>query len=438
MHKYPKILIIGQPFNNYSGGGITLTNLFKGWPKDKLAVAATGHVLYDISTDVCNLYYQLGEKEQKWIFPFNLVQKSFSSGIISFESKLSTPSSYYNKGLRYLIVNHFFFPLLKWLGIFQYTSRITLSPVFKDWLSVYQPDLLYFQISSHEEILFATKLIDLLNIPSAIHMMDDWPSTICSKGIFKNYGRTRIDKAFRRLLDKIDIHLSISDAMSAEYFIRYHKRFIPFHNPIDIAKYNNIRNRSAKRDNNFRILYIGRIGVANKHSIISFANAMSQFSQDQDEVCLDIFTHNLDEINLKHVANIKNIRIFPPVEHNLVPALLSEYDLLLLPLDFTKEGAKFAQFSIPTKASEYMISGTPILVFAPNESAISKFCLKNECGYCLISQDQEKIIDAIHYLITNEEYRKEISNNAVGIAKELFDADKVRNKFQQLLIDTAK
>ena len=36
---YPKILIIGQPFNKNSGGGITMSNLFNGWPNESLAVA---------------------------------------------------------------------------------------------------------------------------------------------------------------------------------------------------------------------------------------------------------------------------------------------------------------------------------------------------------------------------------------------------------------
>jgi hypothetical protein len=38
---FPKVLIFGQPFNNKHGGGITLSNLFSGWDKDKIAVAAT-------------------------------------------------------------------------------------------------------------------------------------------------------------------------------------------------------------------------------------------------------------------------------------------------------------------------------------------------------------------------------------------------------------
>ena len=42
---YPKVLIIGQYFHTESGGGITMTNLFKGWDKEKIASAAEN--IYD-------------------------------------------------------------------------------------------------------------------------------------------------------------------------------------------------------------------------------------------------------------------------------------------------------------------------------------------------------------------------------------------------------
>ena len=35
---YPRILVVtGNNFNLVTGGGITLTNLFRGWPADRLA-----------------------------------------------------------------------------------------------------------------------------------------------------------------------------------------------------------------------------------------------------------------------------------------------------------------------------------------------------------------------------------------------------------------
>ena len=114
--EYPKILIFGQPFNGFSGGGITLTNLFKGWPKEKIAVAYLGHGLVSVTTDVCDTYYQLGEKEHKWKFPFSLIQKKFQSGLKTFEKKAESSTGLSKKGLRYYIVNKLFYPTLEWFG----------------------------------------------------------------------------------------------------------------------------------------------------------------------------------------------------------------------------------------------------------------------------------------------------------------------------------
>ena len=84
----PKVLIIGQPFNNDTGGGITLSSLFKGWDRDKLAVACSSYLLLNnIDTEVCNTYYQLGEKEHRWTFPFNYLQRKYESGLIQFSEK---------------------------------------------------------------------------------------------------------------------------------------------------------------------------------------------------------------------------------------------------------------------------------------------------------------------------------------------------------------
>ena len=78
----PRVLIFGQPFNDRNGGGITLSNLFKEWDRDKLAVAATGHLMQHLTTDVCEKYYQLGYEEYRWRFPFNFLQKKFESGVL--------------------------------------------------------------------------------------------------------------------------------------------------------------------------------------------------------------------------------------------------------------------------------------------------------------------------------------------------------------------
>src|SRR5450755_3342749 len=91
--RYPKILIIGQYFNTESGGGITMTNLFKGWDKESIAVAAEN--MHNLNFAVCNKYYQLGSLETIRRFPFNLNRwgKYIKSGVI-YEKKIDKSASF--------------------------------------------------------------------------------------------------------------------------------------------------------------------------------------------------------------------------------------------------------------------------------------------------------------------------------------------------------
>ncbi len=424
------MLIFGQPFNYKYGGGITLSNLFKGWSEDKIAVAATGHVMFGVTTDVCKHYYQLGEKEFKWKFPFNILQRRFQSGAISFDNKVEVNSKRKRKGVRYTLVNKAFYPILKFLGLFHWLATIRMSPEFKEWLSDFKPDVLYLQVSTRDQVLFASRLLEYLRIPSIIHMMDDWPSTISSKGLFRKYWYKKIDTELRSLLLKMDLRLSISEQMSAEYFTRYGIRFKHFHNPIDAAKYHIPDTAELKIGEHVRILYIGRIGIANKTTVGHFADSVSRMQIANKRIEFDIFTSDYDTPEAIRFNRLKSVRVHPAINHSAVPELLAKYDILLLPLDFTSEGMKYARYSIPTKASEYMASGIPILVYAPEQTAISQFMANHDCGFCLTTIDTIKLKSALELLSNDDDYRIRLSRNAVRVAFEQFDADKVRKEFQ--------
>ncbi len=435
---FPKILIFGQVFNSRNGGGITLSNLFRGWKKDRIAVAALGHSFINISTDICDTYYQLGKEEHKWIFPFNFIQKEFPSGLLSF----NTPNSLIRKsdktGIRFFIVNKLFYPFLKFIGIFHRLSKIHLSQNLKEWLSDYRPDILYLQVSSREGILFALELINYLKIPSAIHMMDDWPSTISNKGIFKIYWKNRIENEFKQLLESVDLLLSISHAMSEEYEKKYNKKFIPFHNPIDIKHW--LPHKKSEFDINkdyVKLLYSGRIGIGIKESLFEVARAINNMDTGID-IKLHIQTPTKNKVVKNKLKKFKCVIINPIVDYSELPEIYSQADILLIANDFNKKSSDFLRLSMPTKISEYMVSGTPVLVYAPKELALSEFCIKNKCGHCVVNQNKEDIINAFLLIINNKEYRETLSRNAVQLAKDLFDAEKVRNEFQQLLIKLLK
>jgi len=429
----PRVLIFGQPFNAKYGGGITLSNLFRGWTKDRIAVAAVGHIMYGATSDVCDNYYQLGKNEFKWTFPFNLLQRQFPSGRLDFKQKSESNIIRKKHGLRNTLVNQVFYPVLEWLGLFHGVTKIKMSPGFKEWLNEFNPDILYLQVSTRDSVLFASQLIDYLKIPAAIHIMDDWPSTISQEGLFKKYWTKKIDGELRVLLKKIDLALSISDAMSEEYFKRYNKSFKPFHNPIDISRYKEVRSVVKDGGTHFRILYLGRIGIANKATIIHFAEIVSDLGVAQKAIEFEIYTSDVNTPVSVKLCRMRSVKVYPAIKHDDVPYLLAKYDLLLLPLDFSRTGLAYARYSIPTKASEYMASGIPILVYAPKQTAISQFCITNKCGHCVTDLDPEKLKEDLQLLINNDDYRKRLSSNSVNIAFKHFDGNKVRQEFQESL-----
>jgi glycosyltransferase involved in cell wall biosynthesis len=430
---FPKILILGQTFNDFSGGGVTLSNLFKGWPIDNLAVISYPFMLHNAATTICQNYYQIGQEELTWRFPLSILKQKFQSGKLHHkkESKLSilheTPS------FRHSFSSTFVTPFLRWAGLVHVTSRIDISPQLRKWLSDFSPEVLYIQISNRESINFAIELIEHIKIPSVLHMMDDWPSTISSRGLFNKYWHRVIDREFRVLLDKTNLHLSISDAMSEEYLIRYGKHFIPFHNSIESERFNLEFKAQKGEDNKLRILYMGRIGTANRSSLLGFAKGISVCDFPDFSVEFDIYTKDYESLDSKKIRRFKQVSIYKAVENIDIPDLLVSYDILLLPLDFTDSGLKFSRLSMPTKAIEYMASGTPILVYAPSETAIYKFCNRNECAHCIPSPDHQELSRSMVKLFTDPEYRDRLALNARQIARQQFDAVKVRQEFRSTI-----
>jgi glycosyltransferase involved in cell wall biosynthesis len=185
-----------------------------------------------------------------------------------------------------------------------------------------------------------------------------------------------------------------------------------------------------------KVLYIGRIGTANKNSLSFFADFVSELSGSAFVLEFHIYTKDIDDPEVIDLGRLKNVFLKSAVNHDEVYTLLQQYDVLLLPLDFTEMGLRFAKFSIPTKASEYMFSGTPILVFAPEETAVVQFFKANDCGCCVTELSNHKLKESFENILSNDDYRLRLVRNAVNIARDRFDGEIVRNEFRNLLKKT--
>jgi glycosyltransferase involved in cell wall biosynthesis len=432
----PRVLIIGQPFNNDTGGGITLTSLFNGWDRDKIAVACSGYLLHDnIDTGVCNTYFQLGHKEHKWLFPFNYLQRKYTSGILKFDEKRIQNMTIEKSGLRIKLIMKVFYPFLEFIGLYHYMFRTKLSDDFCRWLDEFKPDVIYDQPSTRDGILFCLDVHSYLRKPLILHMMDDWPSTISYRGIFKKFWRRRIDQEFRRLLDRTSILMSISHEMAREYKSRYNKDFITFHNAIDLDFWNQRQRRSYELGESPTILYAGRIGLGIESSLELFVRAIEQVNKETDKsVKFMLQTREKPQ----WTDNYKSVVHNNFVSYSDLPRVFSEADFLLLPYDFTPESIKYIKYSMPTKAPEYMVSGTPIIILAPEETAIAKYAEREEWAKVITENRISAIAESVKQLITDKELRQRIAQNAIETARKNHNSNDVKRKFKEIIVSVAE
>lgn len=434
----PKVLIIGVSFTQKDGGGITLTNLFKDWPLENLAV--TSEEFYEIDLNACKNYYRLGFKENRRPWPFYYFQPVYKSEPIKVSSEPSSPvtkeyfDSYESKYNSF--IKQFLTRLLHITGLYNYIFRLRVSENFLNWFDEYNPDIIYTQLASLPLIRFVNRLTDLRKRAMVIHFMDDWPTTINQKGIFSFYWGNQIDKGLRKLIQKASVNMSICQYMSDEYKNRYGKNFVPFHNFIEPETWKNVSKTDWVSQGKFKILYAGRISIGVKNLIFKVSEAVEYLNTQGYNIELQLLVFWTSKKFDKKISTYKSVKVLPHVDHSEIPKSLTGADLLLLPLDFDKKSLKFTHLSMPTKASEYMISGTPILAIAHESTALYNYAKNSGWAYVLNSENQSDIIDAIKTLVNNIEIRKNLGETAKSTALKLHNSSILRSDFQHILKDS--
>lgn len=427
----PKVLIINQPFNSETGGGITLTNLFSDWDKDKVAVVCPAYLINSgTQASICKEYYQLGSKEHSWSFPFNLFARKYFSGPIEVKTNSGGKQAMKKAGFRKQFIKNYLNPFLDKLGITYSISEYTLSDELKEWITQFAPDLIYAQAQRRANLLFCHTIQQYLDKPMVFHMMDDWVEWV-PKGnyFFKNWYK-QIDSDFKMVLADCVLHLSISDFMAAEYGQRYGYTFQTYHNPIDLGFWKKGQKSNYELSPSPEILYAGRLGLGINDSLKLMAKAVNYLNKKLS-LSIKFIIQSSQKEGWMNEFDVITHRPF--VEYDQLPFRFGEADLLYLPYEFSDEALKYFKLSMPTKASEYMICGTPILIVAPAETALVQYANKYSWAEIVTSSDLESLANSLEKLIVDKEIRKHIGLRAISIAEERHDGTKVRLEFMRQL-----
>ena len=89
---------------------------------------------------------------------------------------------------------------------------------------------------------------------------------------------------------------------------------------------------------------------------------------------------------------------------------------------------------MPTKVSEYLITGVPLLVFSPTDTAVANYISKHECGIFLNNRlNSQELFNSFKSIIDDEIIMKNIIKNAKTTALNNHTSSLECAKFQNLI-----
>jgi len=432
----PKVLIYGETFKKITGGGITLNTLFGDWPLENISLLSDR--FGETSEVHFTNYYQLGHLENKsFLHKFGFITGNKSTSYEIKKNKadktITTENNSLFKSQIYFKLKDLFITLLNSAGIFDLFFQFQVSEELVQWIKKINPDIIYFQPSTIQNIQFINELYSRTKIPYVIHVMDNFldinnlSKNLHSKSVLS------VQQSLEELIKNSNLCMGICEEMCYQYGKSFNRKFISFQHAVDNNFWN--KNYIVRKDPKpFKILYAGRISMGTMNSLFLIANSIENCNRKFDSNFeFQIQTTSPVQDFLKKISKYKCVKIHEVVPYNKLPERYAEVDLLVLPMDFDNDSLTYIKYSMPTKVPEYLISGVPIFVLAHGITALYKYAKSGNWAF-INSTEETKDIENILMNIRNDyNKRVEISNIAKSIGQQNHDISIVRSLFKKMI-----
>lgn len=423
---FPKVLFLTPcAFNYINGGGITFSNLFRGWPKDRLATIT--HDLVPVSMEVCENYYHLTNHEFSYVFPLSL----------AFKPKLYMPTT----GSLEIISTNSPSKMVqikrKILGNAGLPAKGQLSQDLKKWITNYKPDVIYTILGSLPVMDLVLKVSQQFNLPIVTHLMDEGVVDPKFTGFFSEI----VNYRYKNILDKIvknsSIRMGICKKMAEAYSHRFGVKFSYFHNGIMANK---IQKMNTNKDRPI-ICYTGSIlPQAQLESLKEMALLIAKLADYKMDIELHIYTPDFHSCYLKTSEfSHPNVILKPTIiDDELYLKTLNQSSVLFLPVNFDAHSIHFIKYSMPTKVPSYLASGTPILVYGPQGVAQVDYALEEGWAKVVSQKDSQLLEESLKDMLAKDELNQSLVAIAHACVLKNHDLEKIRSKFWEKLIEASK
>jgi glycosyltransferase involved in cell wall biosynthesis len=379
---HPKVLIVSEvPLGAPNGFGVTLKNLFTGWPREKIRYFYNSADYRELTKS--NLDFRYAPVPN---FPSRRQAIPMWLGI--------TP---------------------EWRGKY---SKIWLRRNLRGFI----PDIVFSSVHSMATICFADWISQQIDRPHVLHVMDE-PFTHSTTAEVKI------------LLQKTRGFLTISETMRKTYRERYGHESQVFHNGAEKDFFNPPTRQETKNDRPILIRFIGNLlHLQHFQSIEDIAGAVRQFNKiGTRRAVLEIFGGESPE-GCSHEILYKDEVIYHGrigLEDRL--KTLADADLLVIPFTFSPSYFEEYRLSMPTKLPETLATGIPVLLYGPRGMAATDFCVKHDLATVLTERSIPDLLRLLRDFAENPAPFRQRASCAKEFARRELSAKVTSDRFQSLL-----
>lgn len=432
---FPRVLFVTPlAFNHFTGGGVTFTNLFRGWPQDRLFTVHADSI--PVSSDTCVNYFALGTEELPLAGPLQMLRRfvgrTQASGA-SVEASLSSSNVSPAPQQRLRKLFYKFVGAIYGNSGFPVSAR--LSARLAAWIEKARPDVIYTILGSIEMMELVEQIRSRYHLPAVVHLMDDWRTERERYGLLSPFRRQRLNRLFDRSMLTAQGHLAISDAMASAYSAEFAKPFESIQNVIDSDQWLSAARQDVTPGRPARLLYAGSLYAGVQlASLLDIAAAVARLRAAGTEIALDVmapefmvapFRSGLEAHDGTHVV--------PQVPRERYFATLCAADVLLLPVNFEPAAVRMVRYSMPTKVPEYLVSGVPVLLYGPADIAQTAYAEREGWGLAVTNRAPEILDGALKRIVEDRALREKLVASARKTAAARHDAAVVRDAFRSAL-----
>lgn len=435
---YPKILLISDAaWADNNNIGNTFTNLFKGWPKDKLAMIYARPNLPN--TEVCNNFFQISETRLiKRIInkKIKVGKKLDLSEINTSHNENSSDRKEEEKGKKiYSIFLKYRFRIFLSAREILWKSINWKTKELEDFIKEYNPQII---LSLADSSIYMNDIhqyvTEFSQAKSILYFVDDVYSTKqfnISPLFWIN--KSFIRKSIKKSVELCDLVFTIIQKQKEEY-----------------DNYFNINSKIINKGGEFlgefppkarlntplKFVYTGNITSGRWETLVKIGETLDKINENGTKAILNIYSQNplYKKVN-EAFNNTKNINFMGSIPSTKVREIQENADLLIHVESLKLKEKLQTRLSFSTKLVDYFERGKCILAVGWSEAASIDYLKKNNAA--IVIDEIDKIEETLNNLINNPILIKDYGDKAWEFGKKNHSIQNIQESlllyFEQLI-----